>query len=566
MTGMVVRAVSMWLMPIVALVIAGSACDIADRDLQAPTDVNTSRSVPMPPELFAFVSAPPLSATQSALLAKIKGRAATAEVRIARLSANPAALLQQSREIVLNLTPSDYVVARGESLSHLESGDVYWAGPLRDRRGSAALVITSKGVTGTIESGSVIYEFEPLGGDLHAITRLDPSKAPSLNPLDFDTIFAADTEDTMLANAAKTRGQSTPSSSFLTASVSTSLTNFREVGVMVVYTAAAAAAVGDVNGTIQLAIQQANTSFSNSQVSTVLYLAHAAQVNYNEGGNHFATHLALLQGTSDGVMDEVHSLRNQHLADVVVLLVNHPFPEGLAGAINATPSTAFTVVGHQSAASAPHFVMAHEIGHLLGACHDRGTVALRHPNHPCPVQYAHGYVDPNRQWRTIMAYPDQCSQCSAVPYWSNPYVTHPTTSQSMGTITYEHNARELIRNNKKVRNFRTLPSPHILTLGNGDSTGVNPYFTWNTVTGADFYHLYRCEPAIWGCTLASTERVTGYSPNPPFDLYDNRYHLSGEAWPPCSYEEATYYVTAEGITGESAPGGHLYSVCVRALY
>src|SRR5690606_20416486 len=90
-----------------------------------------------------------------------------------------------------------------------------------------------------------------------------------------------------------------------------------------------------------------------------------------------------LVGTSDGYMDNVHTLRSQYGADIVVLIVNDsPFLCGVAATIKAGVNNAFAVVIDHCAVG--NYSFAHEIGHLAGARHDDDS-------DDDPYDYGHGF-------------------------------------------------------------------------------------------------------------------------------------------------------------------------------
>jgi hypothetical protein len=113
-------------------------------------------------------------------------------------------------------------------------------------------------------------------------------------------------------------------------------------------------------------------------------------------------------------MDEVHDLRDKYGADVAVLMVEDPMGCGLSIRVGADAADAFTAVHQECAATM--YSLAHEIGHLIGARHDRAL-----DDTPRPFPYGHGFVN-GKAWRTMMSYKDSCDGCPRRPVWSSPEV------------------------------------------------------------------------------------------------------------------------------------------------
>lgn len=431
------------------------------------------------PDLLTIVEPRSLTGDQQRLLSMIQARPTSAEVHVARLASGPAFLLQKGREVGLRVSPTARFVAIGEQAEERLSGSVSWAGTLRRQPGQVRLVLSSAGVTGTIETDTIFYWIEPIGGGLHAIIRFDPTKLPPDHSPDA-LLPAPDVNDSAAGLPLDTApGDVNPAPSVTAASTGTT------IDVLVVYTPAAASAVGSIADLIQLSIDQTNASYSNSSINANVNLVHTAQVSYSETGRTFDQHVAALTNPSDGLMDGAHALRNEHLADVVVLLVNDTDGGSVCGMaslpILATASSAFAASDYSCAAGPSRYTFAHEIGHLQGARHDRAADGSNQP-----FQYGHGYVAPNRAWRTIMAYPDACGGCVRILYWSNPNITY-SDGQAMGTPTYENNAQVLNETAFTIANFRRWPvvTIHGPTVVNGISEncswlalgqgGVPPY-------------------------------------------------------------------------------------------
>lgn len=222
--------------------------------------------------------------------------------------------------------------------------------------------------------------------------------------------------------------------------------------VLVAYTATAAALVTpSLTAHATLAIQTTNQTYEHSQISHRLELAACVQVGYAGAGN-LQTDLELFVGKNDGVMDEIHTLRDRYAADVCVLVSESSgSTAGIAEAIGANEGNAFCVVDRSAAVGNLSF--PHEIGHLQGARHDVGM-----DSSTSPFAYGHGYISPGKNWRTVMAYGNYCNNCVRVAYWSNPNVTYPGDGRAMGTTARENNARVLNDETERMKSFRNPAS------------------------------------------------------------------------------------------------------------
>ncbi|MCP3953267.1 MAG: peptidyl-Asp metalloendopeptidase, partial [Desulfobacterales bacterium] len=247
------------------------------------------------------------------------------------------------------------------------------------------------------------------GQALHVLHEIDPARYPQEHPSEFASGAVKP------FNIQGARQDLSTDSAF---------DDGTSIDVMVVYTPAARLAAGGTTAMlnlIDLAVSETNAGYGNSGINTNLNLVNAHEVSYTETGS-FYTDLSRLEGTSDGYIDGIHTIRDQVQADMVGMIIEDTQYCGLASAIMASASTAFQVTARTCATG--YYSFAHEFGHLQGARHDWRV----DPTNNSPFTYNHGYVKADQGWRTIMAYNDSgaCSggYCARLQYWSNPDVTY----------------------------------------------------------------------------------------------------------------------------------------------
>ncbi|WP_199608759.1 pre-peptidase C-terminal domain-containing protein [Flocculibacter collagenilyticus] len=293
---------------------------------------------------------------------------------------------------------------------------------LKRQQNSAILVENNGKITGTVRYDGKLYRIRPTENNIHRVEEINESKMPQ----DHHDGYVDPDSRPLSKNLPDVSTQANP-----------------VINVLVAYTSSAASQSGGINALIDLAITETNNGYSTSGVNASVALVHSYQVNYSEASNS-ATDLSRLAGTSDGYMDEVHSLRDQYGADMVVLVNDVNGYCGQADAIYANASSAFAIVDYDCATG--YYSFGHELGHLQGARHDPA-------NDPTssPFAYGHGYQDPNQQWRTVMAY--NCSSgCTRQLFWSNPNRTHQ--GRATGTASSSDNTRVLNNTAAEMAAFR----------------------------------------------------------------------------------------------------------------
>lgn len=258
-------------------------------------------------------------------------------------------------------------------------------------------------VTGTIRLSGEFYLVRPLIGSLHALVDVDESKYPSGGDSPRHDGGSSQV-DSQSASPSKTLQSAKGSSGLVCAASAKPLGNGRSSApndgsrseaqsaapapctqgsakVLVLYTSAAANG-RDIYGLMNTAIQEANDAYSNSNAYDVyLTLAHSQRVNINDiGVGDIEDDLGDLQSSST-----VQSLRDQHDADVVVLLTDNGYftprgqIQGIVDEIRAEAGDAYAIV-EAPYATGGEYTFTHDVGHLQGAQHNPQIAC--HPANP----------------------------------------------------------------------------------------------------------------------------------------------------------------------------------------
>ncbi len=368
---------SLMILLLPGLVVAGEG------DLFSPRDVAADLSGPPP-------------------LGVVRARPVTVDFGALPAADGTSALPPIGHSLGLNLF-DDVVLSASMSRTARLAGGVSWSGHLDGEPLSSVDIVVHDGVlTGTVNGEAGSFRIGWNGGG-QVVQEMDYAQfpeghdcalhAPSAPPV------AADPDPQM------------------------ALDDGSIVDVMIVYTPAARIAQGGVTAMeslINLAITETNTAYANSGVIQRLRLVHTAEVSLTEtpGDGGWSTDLNRLTNTSDGYIDNVHTLRETYKPDLVSLFGHGYSGWGncgvawlMAGNNPGFAANAFSVVDRTCATG--YYSFGHEIGHNQGLNHARvdpvGTGAY---------SYSYGHKWPG--YRSVMAY----SPGTRVQHFSNPNVSH----------------------------------------------------------------------------------------------------------------------------------------------
>ena len=383
-----------------------------------------------------------LAPAQQAVVDKVTKSPETVNLRVFKMP--DAAIVQDAltrpvpqderyAKVVLPLSESkDITLVRKRPTVKTDDGFT-WRGEVEETGEPAVLMLWKDGhLSGYFAYNGHVFMVNSMGGDVETLAEFDPDKLPPDHTLGTkDTTTHPATAEPKVTPFPETERQALEAKNIT-------------IKIMILYTKNAANKhIGDPADLLALAIEQANETFTNSGLGNInLQLVHSQAIDYDEAGvDQFNILYQMADGT--GPFKNVKQLRNVKRADIVGLIIDNASGCGLSTRVGADAEEAFFVVHHSCAGMMNS--IAHEVGHLLGARHDRVVDA-----NETPFAYGHGYVN-GTKWRTMMSYKDGCGSCPRIPYWSNPRIMYK--GEPTGTVAND-NARVILEQAERVSKFR----------------------------------------------------------------------------------------------------------------
>ncbi|MEU6084625.1 reprolysin-like metallopeptidase [Streptomyces sp. NPDC047108] len=306
-------------------------------------------------------------------------------------------------------------------------GTVYWAGhdPKHPENTIAVSVIgacTDGPVTlsGAIEVGSRQYQYQPLAKrpGWFQLQEIDSLKLPP-NGHGVDTVEVP-------AGHKPPKPPHKPRKPGLRIATPD---NPAAIDIVVAYTPASVTELGSVaavQARIRYGVNQLNRALATSGVPASVHVVNTYQTQPTGVARENAgTLLGMLSNPANPTLGApAAAQRASSSADLVALLAAIPAEDSSGqanlptpAATSTTDSAAFSVTSVFSVTAWEN--LAHEIGHNFGLKHDRLTVASQGGTTPVGTQN-YGWITPDQQWHTIMAYSSACTQpCKVVNQYSN---------------------------------------------------------------------------------------------------------------------------------------------------
>ena len=423
----------------------------------------------------------------------------------------PETALNAADSIILNLFEDVRLTAVLDRLDATLPEFYSWIGHIAGMAQSKVILVVGDGlIKGSVTMPDAFYKISHIGNDTHVIYEIDQTRfPPESDPIPVNSEKKAIAFDAISADSAST------------------------IDVMFFYTTAAkndAAGKESIQAEIIEALQDTNEGYLDSGVSHSIELIpfenYTPEIVDDESNFDWVDTLVGLRRPVDAYADHVHTLRDQHSADIVVLIVEGDnlfcgASYSMANLSSAFEAYAFSVVSRRCATI--RHSLGHELGHVMGSQHDHATA--ENNDEVGVFDYSYGYQAPDQSFRTIMAY-DCPDGCTRVNYWSNPD-NEAYNGEPMGETNVADNTRSLNDTAYTVANFRiseqldkTISGRVTDTAGAGIQ-GVTITFSNGGGTTTTSSNGNYSRSVTYGWSGSATPSKSGYNFNPPSTPYSN---------------------------------------------
>jgi len=323
------------------------------------------------------------------------------------------------------------LTAELERIEYNSPQDYTWAGNIINTEGDITLIYSPEGAIGSIHLEDAYYMIHPLSATKNALTKFNGHYSLATCGVDHSGGQSSDVINQEICKEAFECPATVDVLVLINQDARTwldkALPSFRAPY-------------------IDLALESVATAMANSEVGNINFRYYVQDFNYQTSGN-IRDDIRLMPSVIGG-------LRDQTNADLVLLLTNEPYATASGGTfgiafIGPNDDLAYGIIEVPFLVQ-PRYTLAHELGHLFGAHHDRLNPQPG-PWDECP--HAFIFSDTSRATRrTILAsLPPPVTGLERIPYYSNPDVQYRGSS----TGTLDDNNAGRIKNTKcMVANYR----------------------------------------------------------------------------------------------------------------
>lgn len=345
-----------------------------------------------------------------------------------------------------------------DSVEFLSDDHYTWYGSFKKETGDVMLMAREGRIFGRLNINDISYEVQSLERGLSILVELDKEKLSNFTCGASDEPSSSTDQSNNHINSENSNNQRIASTSF---------TNVR---VLVLFTTAANNAVGNINDVATLAIQQLNDAKYSSDVST-------SDLHFTLAGTQFLNFGEDPRGDIGQDLEDLtnastaQALRNNFDADLVVLLTNSNGRYGsIYGVAYVGPNDpqAYGIVEVSNATST--YTFAHEVGHMMGALHQRCTQYLTGSCGFTGDEYGYGFTYKTGIWpfrtehkkHTIMH--QLRSGYDRIAHFSNPNVDYGPKDEATGSVGSANVARVFRANASTIAEFRDYVAPYSVNI------------------------------------------------------------------------------------------------------
>ncbi len=392
-----------------------------------------------------------LNANQKKIITTVKGNKHTKNVTVVKVKKLKESLVKDALTVSL---AGENITVKSKRFEYFGKDDYIWSGELIGKSGYMLLAVKPEGIMGAIQYDDKFFLLQPLKNNFcllveHDISKYEKAVCP-IEPSPQTNGFALQQRMQTIENPCTlSDGTFCPATIDVLLLITPEATNWitenMDFWSQVLY-------IPLLQAFTNLALQ--NSGISNKQI-------RVRAVNFN---TPFSSNHNIEVAINDLINNtQAQNLRNLYKADLVVAITNNNYNLfgspyfGQYGTLELEDAKSYAIVEVQHSLGG-FWSFPHEIGHLLGARHNRSNDGIGDDDEP---SCGHGFrfTDGTGVIRkTMMAVGHQSEIDRTILHFSNPDISYNNAVTGSNVTGQEANNTKTIRNTGCiVQNFRTSP-------------------------------------------------------------------------------------------------------------